>query len=137
MKMKTEITSLEDVQEVIDRLGDNEAKIEALKLQNKTLKGFVEVWAKAHPKEAEGQTDKFAFWLETAAPSLKILSHLTREEVVAKLDADEDMREYVVLTFDADAIKADFGGSKAKRKSVEAFGLRFTESQPHLKVAKL
>ena len=137
MKLTTEITCREEALAAIDILGDNLAQIEALQRRNRTLKDLFEAWAKANPEEANGQTERFSFWMETAAPALRVRDHLTRGDVVEKLDANEDMREYLVLDFDADAIKADFGGSRAKRKSVEAFGLRFTTPNPHLVVEAL
>ena len=75
--------------------------------------------------------------MEADAPSLRIQSHLDREDVVARLRTDPEMAEFVVTTYDAKAIKAAFGGSKSKRAGVETFGLRFTENAKHLKVESL
>ena len=137
MKLTTEITCREEALAAIDILGDNLAQIEALQRRNRTLKDLFEAWAKVNPEEANGQTGRFSFSMEADAPSLRIQSHLDREDVVARLRTDPEMAEFVVTTYDAKAIKAAFGGSKSKRAGVETFGLRFTENAKHLKVESL
>jgi len=114
-----------------------------LKSENKKLKMLAEEWAKEHPDQAFSKkgtadsTGRYAYRLAKADPALRVQSHLTVEDVVAKLGASEETTQYVKTTFDADEIKADFSGSEAKRKKVEDFGLYFTKPESHLKVEGL
>lgn len=141
--MKLTITNKTDAEKTIDRFGDNLQTIKRLQDENKALKALYERWAFEHPDEAfdgptmEGRTARFAYALAEGVSALKVQTHLDREDVVQKLEDDEEMCEYVVKTFDAEAIKADFGTSKEKRRSVEDFGLYFTTPKPHLAVEAL
>jgi len=129
----------------INAIGDNEAKIKRLKAENKKLLQLVEEWATENPDEAftskngrmEDETDRYAYHMAKDNAALRMQSHLTVEDVVARLGATPETEQYVVTTYDSDEIKADFGSSAAKRKKVEDFGLYFTEPRHHLKVDAL
>lgn len=141
--MKLTIGNREEAVRAIDQFGGNQQKIKALQDENKKLKALYEAWANANPDLAfegetmEGRTERFAYAMAAGAPALKVQNHLTAEEVVARMKASDDMREYVVETYDADAIKADFGRSANRRRAVEDIGLYFTVPKPHLVVEAL
>lgn len=138
--MKTRISNRKDGHAVINTIGDNEAEIKRLQAENKKLKALFEEWAKEHPDEAfkgeymEDSTDKYAYRMEKSDPALRVQSHLTVADVVAKLGANPSFEKYVKKTYDSDGIKGDFSGSETKRREVENFGLYFTKPEPHLKV---
>jgi len=135
--MKLNIKNRADAMKAIDAFGDNQDRIDELLETNRKLKALFEEWALANPDEAfsgdtlEDATERYTYALVKAAPALKVQSHLTREEVVAKMRDDETMAEYVIADFDAAAIKADFA---RKPRQVEDFGLYFTDPKPHLHV---
>lgn len=135
--MKTSINNRAEGLAVIEEFGANQRRIEELRKQNEKLRKLFEEWALAHQDDAfkgdlmEGETEHFRFLMARGAPALRVQSHLTREEVVEKLEADEEMRLYVTKTFDAAALKDDFA---RRPRQIEPFGLHFTQPQPHLSV---
>jgi len=139
MKLLT-INNRKDGHQVINAIGDNEATIKRLQSENKKFRELFEAWALANPDEAfsgkfmEDKTDRYEYRMERAEPALRVQSHLTIDEVVARLGADPSTEQYVKKTYDPDEIKLDFGVSEKKRKEVEDFGLYFTKPEPHLKI---
>jgi len=139
------INNRKEGHKAINAIGDNEVEIKRLQAENKKLRQLVEEWALANPDVAftggsrflEDKTDKYAYGMEKADPALRVQSHLTVDDVVIKLGASAETEQYVKKTYDSDEIKADFGGSEAKRKRVEEYGLYFTKPEPHLKVGAL
>lgn len=137
------ITTRKQGHEAIDRIGDNEAEIKRLQAENRKLRAFVEEWAEEHPDDAftgvgkRDQTSRYAYSLDKVDPALRVKSHLTVEDVVHRLGASDEGEQYIRKTYDADKIKADFGGSKAKRQMVEEFGLYFTKQGERLCVEQL
>jgi len=143
--MKTlKISSRNEGHRVIDAIGDNEAEIRRLQSENKKLRALVEEWALENPDEAfagdgrlmADETKRYAYRMEKASPALRVQSHLTVDDVIQMLGATQDTERYVMKTYDAEEIKADFGTSEAKRKKIEVFGLYFTRPEPHLKVGE-
>ena len=141
--MKLNIRNKDEAERVIDQFGGNQQKIKALQDENKKLKALYEAWANENPELAfegetmEGQTGKFVYAMALGNPALKVQSHLTEEEVVGRLKANEETAEYVRETFDSDALKADYGRTRDGRRAVEDFGLYFTTPKPHLVVEAL
>ena len=138
---KLTINNREDGQDLIDAIGDNEATIKRLQAENKKMRALFEEWALANPDEAfentslmEDETEKYVYRMVKSDPALRVQTHLTVEDVVAKLGADPATERYVKKTYSPEEIKADFGANEKKRRQVEQFGLYFTRPEPHLKV---
>ena len=133
--MKLNIRNKDEAERVIDQFGGNQQKIKALQDENKKLKALYEAWANENPELAfegetmEGQTGKFVYAMALGNPALKVQSHLTEEEVVGRLKANEETAEYVR--------EADYGRTRNGRRAVEDFGLYFTTPKPHLVVEAL
>lgn len=140
MKLKLNIGTRAEADQVIDAFGDNQAKIAALQGRNRSLRAIFEAWAAANPAAAfdgrgmRGCTSRYEYEMALAAPALKMAPKTTREMVVGRLEAKKDTAGYVYKTYDSDRIKSTYAGSREKREQVKSFGLVFTESHPHLAV---
>ena len=140
MKTQEKIRNAAEARAKIDQLGDNLKKIKDLQEENALLKGKIETWVEEHGDEmfaqgaSVGETERHEYWWDVGAPSLRVQSHRELEDVVELMKGNEVFSEYLLETYDAEAIKDDFGGSKNKRKQVEEVGLYFTTPHPHIKV---
>jgi len=126
------IADVSQLHAVIDEIGDLQAEVTRLERQIKVRTSAAEEWAIAHHKEAfrngsSDKTEKYDYELKPGVRSIRREPGKSQDEVLQLMGDDEKMKKYVYTALDTKLLRVDFGGSAAKRESLTAYGLCFTE----------
>ena len=136
--MKTyRIESAADVAKTIDAIGKLDGEIAELDAERKARVDAYKAWCLAHPKDARGRTELFAYRLKDGTRSLARQNGVSKADVIALLKQSESERDTIVEDYDSAELRQRYGGNEANRKAVERYGLYFKDPATVLEVKKI
>ena len=113
----------------IDEYGEMSEKIEQLKSDAKLLRQLTEAYADEHNVKSR-ETKNYRLKMKKGESSLRMKSGYGEADVVALLKRSEVGRMFVIETYDAVAIKRDWG-DKAHAEQLDEAGLMLTCPKRH------
>ena len=122
--------------EAIDAYGDLTANIEKLKSEAKIAKVCIEIYANEN-KITRKAGERYRLLMKKGTPALRRLAGVTDADVVALLEQSEIGKNYIIPTYDSDAIKHDFGGNSEVCEQLAEFGLMMTNPKRLAKVTAI
>jgi len=134
--IQTKIENVDEFAAAIDQFGDALAAIEERRAEANVLKQMLETYANANGINRH-KTDRYVLSLKKSGAALRCKSGITADAVVAALQRSEVGKAYVVPSYDAEALKRDFGKDDAGLEQLGNFGLILTEPKRHAEVKAL
>jgi len=134
--MQTKIENEQEFADTIDQLGHAQAEIARQKSDADILRQMLEAYAVQNGIR-EHATTLYQFEMAKGKSSLRRGKDVKESDVVLTLKRSEIGKDYLVYTYDAEALKRDFGGNAQGREHLAALGLFLTRPEAHAKVKPL